>query len=84
MNALTSTATGFQSRLPGAHRSHPGVLSTLRSFLFGNAEGRPANRELKRLDDRMLADIGLSRGDLPRTFEDEMDRMRVNLGCYSR
>jgi uncharacterized protein YjiS (DUF1127 family) len=39
---------------------HPGLLGRVKSYLAKNR----AARQLSMMDDRMLADIGLSRGDI--------------------
>jgi uncharacterized protein YjiS (DUF1127 family) len=43
--------------------STPGVMGNIKSFLVR----RQAERQLRQLDDRMLADIGLRRNDITRS-----------------
>jgi uncharacterized protein YjiS (DUF1127 family) len=60
---MTNTATTRTVRLATpATAPRPGLLARLRHAL----EMRRALREVRELDDRMLADIGISRGELER------------------
>jgi uncharacterized protein YjiS (DUF1127 family) len=54
------------SRRRGQRRSGPGLLARLQAW----QERRRAIRHLAQLDDRLLADIGLSRADIRPVVED--------------
>lgn len=59
---MTDTATRAARLAAVASRSRPGLLARLRRAW----ELRRAERQLRELDERMLRDMGLTRGDVER------------------
>ena len=81
---LTIERTGGH-RLPGAPVAHPGgtTLGALARLIGGIAAAwrcrlrrTAAIRELRAWDDRMLKDVGLTRGEIRAAVDGEMERGR--------
>ena len=67
-NASTSTSQALTATAPGEAVSEL-LASTLALLTRGFARGGQLHRDIRRLsamDDRMLSDIGISRGDIER------------------
>jgi uncharacterized protein YjiS (DUF1127 family) len=60
---MTTISMGRETIRNHGFTAAPGLMGQLKSFLArSNAE-----RQLRQLDDRLLADIGLKRGDISRS-----------------
>jgi uncharacterized protein YjiS (DUF1127 family) len=62
-NTMTTISMGRETIRNNGFAAQPGVMGQLKSFLArSNAE-----KQLRQLDDRMLADIGLKRADISKS-----------------
>ena len=80
MSTLTTTIGGFATSHVGADAERGTFLNGVKSLFKGASDKTAALSELQNLSDHMLADIGLSRGDLPYAFDAEVEKMRRELG----